>query len=96
VCWAIHHGRWPEDEITHADSDGSNYRISNLVHGTILERPLDPRNKSGVKGVTYDPQRQKWYAKIRFNGVQHALGRFDGIEDAIVARKEGEERIWNK
>jgi hypothetical protein len=48
-------------------------------------------NTSGVKGVYYNKKKDKWFAKIVCNYKQIHLGFFDNKEDAIKARKEGEE-----
>ena len=51
-------------------------------------------NKSGVKGVWYDNARNKWCAGISVNGTSVGLGRFDSIEEACLARKNGEIKYW--
>lgn len=52
------------------------------------------RNKSGVKGVCWDKNREKWVAQIEFQGKNYNLGRYDKIEDAAAARKEAEEHLF--
>jgi len=42
-------------------------------------------SKSGVRGVSWDRTRNKWRADICVNYKRIGLGRFDRIEDAIVA-----------
>lgn len=39
-------------------------------------------SKSGIRGVTWDPQRGKWNAIVTHHGVAHRAGRFDTIEAA--------------
>lgn len=51
-------------------------------------------NTSGVTGVKWDKDRQKWYAEIEFKGKKHYLGRYVNKEDAIAARKEAEEKFF--
>ena len=43
-------------------------------------------NKSGYTGVHWDKERNKWFAQVRRNSKTIALGRFDSIEDAKLAR----------
>lgn len=52
------------------------------------------RNTSGVKGVSWDKEREKWSAQIGFKGKNYHLGRFEKKEDAIKARKKAEEKIF--
>lgn len=55
-----------------------------------MKRPIKS-NTSGVSGVYYSSKRGKWHAQITFQGKTHYLGTFDDIDDAIRARKRGEE-----
>ncbi|MBQ6867210.1 MAG: hypothetical protein IJO16_00865 [Clostridia bacterium] len=67
-----------------------------LVEGTsvkILEKTADrliSTNKSGHNGV-YQNKRGKWVAQITFKNKTYYLGTFIHIEDAVRARKRGEE-----
>lgn len=47
-------------------------------------------NKSGVAGVFWNKDRQKWQAQIRVNKQLVYLGLFINKEDAIKARKDAE------
>ena len=51
-------------------------------------------NKSGIKGVWYDERRNKWCAGISLHGKSIGLGRYNTIEDACEARKNGEIKYW--
>lgn len=51
---------------------------------------LLPGNRSGCAGV-YRHQNGKWIAQITFKGKTYYLGCYAGKEDAISARKRGEE-----
>ena len=55
---------------------------------------ISVRNTSGVKGVSWDSQRQKWTAQIKFKGKKYYLGRYPKLEDATTARKEAEENLF--
>ena len=54
---------------------------------------LDKNNKSGVVGVTWDRQTQKWRAHITINARTVHLGRFTSIDDAATARGEAIDRL---
>lgn len=67
-----------------------------LIDGTsvaVLES-LKNRRSSGSSGVTgvYQVRRSgKWVAQITFKRKKYHLGTFDKLEDAVKARKRGEE-----
>ena len=42
-------------------------------------------------GVYFNKQRKKWIAQIMFRGKCHYLGGFDDFDEAVEARKQGEE-----
>lgn len=75
--------------VDHIDGNGLNNKSSNLrvvTHRENIHNTAPPRNNtSGVKGVSFDKQRNKWFAKIMIRGKQIALGRYDKKEDAIAA-----------
>jgi hypothetical protein len=65
------------------------------VDGTrksALKAKLHANNKSGVKGVRYNENRNKWTAHIGFKGKQISLGYHNNFEDAVAARKKAEEK----
>jgi hypothetical protein len=69
--------------------------LANLVEGTNLgtiTAKLSKNNTSGVKGVFWNSRRQKWEARLMFQGKVHYLGGYDNIEDAAKARREAEEK----
>lgn len=66
--------------------DNTNISIINR------EKPMS-HNTSGVTGVKWDKSRQKWQAEIIFKNKKYYLGRYEKKEDAIIARKEAEERL---
>ena len=64
-----------------------------FVDGTILEylnKNLNKNNTSGAKGVSFDKQKGKWRAYIKFKGVSKHIGYFDTKEEAATARREAE------
>ena len=68
---------------------------SDYVDGTYIKRiqstGTSKANKSGITGVSWDKSRNKWVAQIMFKGRAISLGRFDGFERAVAARKEAED-----
>lgn len=67
-----------------------------FVEGTApckLKENKRSTNTSGVTGVYYDKSREKWCAEIMFQRKKYFLGRYDDFNDAVKARKIGEENI---
>ena len=70
----------------------SNLKTESFIH---LGKKT-ARNTSGYPGVSWRNDRQKWDARIYFNGKTHHLGHFNNKEDAIRARKEAENKIYSE
>lgn len=66
--------------------DGTNASIIN-------SNKIPSNNTTGVKGVYYVKRLNKWNARIMFKGKSYNLGYYSNKEDAIRARKEGEDEI---
>ncbi|MGM1023221.1 MAG: HNH endonuclease [Bacillota bacterium] len=81
--------------VAKRDKGVANYLKTDVVDGTrksALQAKLHKNNKSGVKGVRFNEQRQMWTAYIGFKGKQINLGYHSEKIDAINARKRGEEK----
>lgn len=69
-----------------------------LVDGTCVEllrsKTIRRNNTSGVTGVEWVPRTNKWKAVIFFKGRRHYLGCYEKFEDAVQARKRGEEEYF--
>lgn len=94
VAWALFYGEWPSDQIDHINGVRDDNRIANLrdvPHGeNCKNKGRSSKNTSGVTGVHWDSQQEKWMARIRVNYKYNYLGRFDCIGQAIKARREAE------
>ena len=53
-------------------------------------RSISKNNKSGVTGVRWEKDRNKWVADIRVNGVLKRLGNFRNFNDAVSVRHGAE------
>lgn len=93
IIWFYFYGQWPTAEIDHDDRIRDNNRISNLFDRTSSEnshnRKKYSNNISGINGVRWNNQRNKWNAYIGYGPKRH-IGTFDSIEEATAARKEVE------
>ena len=90
IIWLILHGSFPEGYIDHIDGNGLNNSRNNLREATPSQNMMNQRvrsdSSSGVKGVSFDKCRNKWYAYINKSGKRIMLGRFENKAEAINAR----------
>lgn len=95
VCWALHTGAWPKEQIDHINGDKSDNRIENLREATHAQNMRNKRGwgKSGVKGVCWIEADQKWRANIGLGRKVIYLGQFDTIEEATAVYIEAADRI---
>ena len=71
-----------------------NLKLGEGTSVAILEaskRKLLPSNQSGFTGVYQNKKTGKWTAQITFKKKTYYLGSYDKMEDAVKARKRGEE-----
>lgn len=55
-----------------------------------MNHGIQKNNKSGVRGVKWDSEYQKWYSQIDIKNNRIFLGRFNSKDDAIIARLKAE------
>lgn len=95
LAWFYMTGEWP-GAIDHVNRIRSDNRFCNLRDGTLQQnnfnKGLTVRNTSGVLGVSWCKQSNRWKANIKLNGRQIHLGFYDDIElaglVAIEARRK--------
>ena len=75
-----------KDDLYKGFIDGTN--IGSLK--ARMSKPPISSNKSGYNGV-YKNSSGRWASQITFKGKTYYLGSFSNIEDAVEARKKGEE-----
>lgn len=94
LAWLYMTGEWPTEQIDHINHVKSDNRFFNLREVTHSEnqrnRTCQSNNTSGATGVSWEGSRNKWRARIRVNGKQVHVGRFDCFEAACDARKDAE------
>lgn len=100
IIWLMLYGKWPKHEIDHIDGDGLNNRPSNLrdvTHQVNMANSKRTKNsESGVCGVRYHKQREKWNARIQIQGKEISLGLYDTKQEAITARERFDQRGYRK
>ena len=95
LAWLYVYGYFPEHDIDHIDRDPSNNKIDNLRHAThqcnIRNIGLQCNNTSGIKGVHWHKQHDKWHAQIMVNNKNHYLGLFTDFTEAVCTRLAAEQ-----
>lgn len=77
---------------------GNEYKKENILkEGTRLDNlsgKLSKANTSGVRGVSFKKDKNKYKATIGFQKKTYFLGYYDNLEDAKKARKKAEEKYY--
>ena len=75
------------------DNRRTNLRICSQQKN-MQNMSLKSNNTSGVAGVFFDKQVQRWRAQISNNGKTKYIGIFDNFDDAVKARKDAEKLYY--
>jgi len=88
-----------ELEVDHIDRNPlnnikSNLRITTHINNMHnISKPCD--NHTGIIGVIWDKERNKWRVEIQFNSKTIHIGRFENKEDAIKSRLDAELKYFD-
>ena len=86
----------PEMQVDHFNRNKKDNRKENLKSVTPQHnnwnRGINQNNKSGVTGVRWNKEAQKWIAYI----MRKHLGTFNNFEDAVKARKRAEQKYFGE
>ena len=97
LAWLYTYGEWPVKSLDHKNQVKNDNRISNLREVTASENmhniQLRSNNKSGVSGVVWRSDRNKWNARIKVGYKNFNLGLYADMADAIKARKAAEIKL---
>jgi hypothetical protein len=91
----VDHKRHPPRNEKKIDNRKSNLEIKTASQNNI-NCSLYSNNTSGIKGVSWNKRQQKWVANIQVNKKRISLGYFADKSDAIIARKQAEEKYFGK
>ena len=87
--------------VDHADGNGlnnsrSNLRLATTAANNANRRPREDRGKTvpGVKGVKFDVRRNRFCARIQFQGQQIFLGSFESVQEAAIAYNAAALRLY--
>jgi hypothetical protein len=98
IAWLLQTGEDPgANIIDHIDGNFYNNNFSNLRLATSHQNQCNQKkrcdNTSGLKGVTWCKERQKWQTGIQVNGKRIAIGRFNTKEEAYLAYCDAARRL---
>jgi hypothetical protein len=82
------------DEVDHINHTRDDNRWCNLRAATSSvnskNQSMNKTNTSGITGVGWSAQCNKWHAQIKINGKSINLGRFHDLNKAKAARRQAE------
>jgi len=95
LIWLYMTGDWP-DQTDHLDHDRLNNKWNNLrsvtKSGNSRNLSLFKNNKSGITGVRFKKQVNRWRATIWINGKGKALIQTNDFFEACCRRKAAEHK----
>ena len=72
--------------------EGTNTNLlQSALNGVLYEN-----NKTGVRGVCYNPNDQRYWATIVFKGKRINVGQYKSLEKAAAARKKAEQLLYGE
>ena len=77
------------------DNRRLNLRIVKQQQNIRNRGGAQSNSKSGIRGVYWHKQRNKWASTIRHNGKNISLGLYDDIEEARKVRLKKEFELWD-
>lgn len=96
LAWFYMTGVWPEGDMDHRNRIRSDNRWNNLRQATRGENnwntPIRADNKSGIKGVCWDPRSRRWRTSLWIGGKQRCLGLFSTLGEASQVVRAAREK----
>jgi hypothetical protein len=96
LAWLYMNGQFPP-MIDHINGQRDDNRIENLrictSHENHCNVAIAKNNTSGVKGISFSAQTQKWKPQVMCKGKRYFLGYFESLVDAEAALKELREKL---
>ena len=85
------------DHINHNPLDNRKSNLRVCTHANNQKNlSLRKNNTSGVRGVRWHKQLQKWNARIYVNGKEISLGCYRDLKEATKARKDASLRYYGE
>jgi hypothetical protein len=90
-------GEWPEEQIDHINRNPLDNSFLNLRKATMQQnlanRGRNSNNKTGYKGVSFVPNRKKYFATVRTDDGPVFCGLHNTAEDAARAYDRKAKRL---
>lgn len=87
-------------DVDHKNHNTKDNRKGNLRLTTKSQNQMNKKksknNTSGVTGVSFMKNRNKWISYIQKDNKNHILGYFVNFEEAVNARKDAEEKLFGE
>lgn len=97
LAWLHFHGRWPVDQIDHANRLRTDNRLANLRECDNAENRQNIRpegyGNSGHVGVHWRRDGGKWFASIGLNGAREHLGSYATKDEAVAAYERRKQEL---
>jgi hypothetical protein len=92
LAWLYIYGYFPKNCIDHINGNKSDNRLSNLREATLSQnncnQNISSKNTSGIKGVCWDKNNNKWKVSLAINGKSKHIGLYKDLEIAKKAMIE--------
>jgi hypothetical protein len=94
LAWFYVYGKWPKKNLDHIDGNPANNRIENLREVNPSENQknmkLNSSSKTGIMGVIWNKQANKWAASITIKYKTIHIGYSNDFFEACCLRKSAE------
>jgi hypothetical protein len=94
IAWLMSYGEFPQLTIDHINHNRLDNRLINLRVVSSIENKRNQKqhitNSSGITGVYFETDRNKWHSQIKVIDSTKHLGRFNDLFSAVCARKSAE------
>lgn len=91
-------GKKPEGLTIERTNNNLGYFKENCVWATCTQQlrnqRIQKRNKTGIRGVFWNKQDNRYVVRIAANGKNYYMGSFLDLEIAAEARKQAEQEYW--
>lgn len=96
LIFLMHHGELPEC-LDHINGVKNDNRIENLRPASLSQNQHNAKtssnNTSGIKGVCFHKDTQKWMARVKIGGKSKHLGLFTDLAEAEAVIRQARESL---